>query len=42
MGSLEIGERTRQAHAYYTLMQENMKSGKKEKIAKTLKNNIFL
>jgi len=28
MGSLEVGERTRQAHAYYTLMQENMKSGK--------------
>ena len=27
MGSLEIGERTREAHAYYLTLQENMKSG---------------
>ena len=30
MGSLEVGERTRQAHAYYALMQENMKFLKNE------------
>jgi hypothetical protein len=31
LGSLEVGEKTRDAHRYYRLLHENMKSGELER-----------
>ena len=31
MGSLEIGEKTKQAHSFYRILHESMKSGKNYK-----------